>query len=78
MAIQARALIVCFNSSFDLSRLALDWENAKNGGWSLILSQWRNPKTRELKANKFFPRIVIKSLNSKTAIIHSIFELIHF
>ena len=71
MAIQAKALIVCFNAGFDLSRLALDWETAKNGGWSLILSQWRNPKTGELKANKFFPRIVIKALNSKTAIIHS-------
>lgn len=71
MAIQAKALIVCFNAGFDLSRLALDWESARNGGWSLILSQWRNPKTRELGANKFFPRIVIKALNSKTAIIHS-------
>jgi hypothetical protein len=71
IAIQAKALIVCFNAGFDLSRLALDWENAKNGGWSLILSQWRNPKTNEIKANKFFPRIVIKALNSKTAIIHS-------
>jgi hypothetical protein len=38
---------------------------------SLILSQWRNPKTRELQTNKFFPRVVIKALNSKTAIIHS-------
>jgi hypothetical protein len=71
IAIQAKALIVCFNIGFDLSRLALDWENAKNSGWSLILSQWRNPKTGEIKANKFFPRIVIKALNSKTAIIHS-------
>jgi len=71
IAIQAKALIVCFNAGFDLSRLTLDWENAKNGGWSLILSQWRNPKTREIRANKFFPRIVIKALNSKTAIIHS-------
>jgi hypothetical protein len=71
IAIQAKALIVCFNAGFDLSRLALDWENANNGGWSLILSQWRNPKTGELKANKFFPRVVIKALNSKTAIIHS-------
>jgi hypothetical protein len=71
IAIQAKGLIVCFNIGFDLSRLALDWENAKNGGWSLILSQWRNPKTGETKANKFFPRIVIKALNSKTAIIHS-------
>ena len=47
IAIQARALIVCFNSGFDLSRLAVDWESARNGGWSLILSQWRNPKDGE-------------------------------
>ena len=31
MAIQAKALIVCFNSGFDLSRLALDWETARDG-----------------------------------------------
>ncbi len=60
-----------FIAGFDLSRLAVDWETAKNGGWSLILSQWRNPRTGEIKANKFFPRIVIKALNSKAAIIHS-------
>jgi hypothetical protein len=71
MAIQARALIVCFNAGFDLSRFALDWETADNGGWSLILSQWRNRDTGDLEAKKFFPRIVIKALNSKTSIIHS-------
>jgi hypothetical protein len=71
MAIQAKALIVGFNVGFDLSRIAVDWETAENGGWSLILSQWRNPKTGELQPNKFFPRIVIKALNSKTSIIHS-------
>jgi hypothetical protein len=71
IAIQAQALIVCFNAGFDLSRLAVDWETAKNGGWSQILSQWRNPGTGKLDANKFFPRIVIKALNSKAAIIHS-------
>lgn len=71
MAIQAKALIVGFNLPFDLSRLAVDWETADNGGWSLILSQWRNRKTGELQTNKFFPRIVIKALNSKTAIMHS-------
>lgn len=71
MAIQARALIVCFNAPFDLSRLAVDWENAENGGWSLILSQWRNSKSGEIKPSKFFPRVVVKALNSKTAIIHS-------
>jgi hypothetical protein len=71
MAIQAKALIVCFHAGFDLSRLAVDWENADEGGWSLILSQWRNPKTGELQTNKFFPRVVVRALNSKTAIIHS-------
>ncbi|MGC1618935.1 MAG: hypothetical protein WA765_10650 [Candidatus Acidiferrum sp.] len=71
MAIQAKALIVCFNSPFDLSRLAVDWETAENGGWSLILSQWPDAKSHELKPYKYFPRIVIKALNSKAAIIHS-------
>lgn len=71
MAIQAEALIVCFNAGFDLSRLALDWERADNGGWSVILSQWRNSETDKLEANKFFPRIVIKALNSKAALINS-------
>ena len=71
IAIQAKALIVCFNAGFDLSRLAVDWETAANGGWSLILSQWRNRETRALQPNKYFPRIVIKALNSKAAIIHS-------
>lgn len=71
IAIQARALIVCFNAGFDLSRIAMDWETAENGGWSLILSQWRNPKNGSLQTSKFFPRIVIKALNSKTSIMHS-------
>jgi hypothetical protein len=71
MAIHAKALIVGFNLPFDLSRLALDWETADNGGHSLILSQWHNAKTGKLGPNKYFPRIVVKALNSKTAIIHS-------
>jgi hypothetical protein len=71
ISIQAHAFIVCFNAGFDLSRLAVDWETAANGGWSLILSQWRDPGTRRLAPNKYFPRIVIKALNSKTSIIHS-------
>lgn len=71
MAIQAGALIVCFNAGFDLSRLALDWETADNGGWSLIFSKWPNSKTGKLEPSKFFPRIVSKALNSKASIIHS-------
>src|SRR4029077_8151155 len=60
-----------FNLPFDLSRLAVNWETAENGGWSLILSRWCNPENGQLKASKYFPRIVIKALNSKTALIHS-------
>jgi hypothetical protein len=60
---------VCFNAGFDLSRLGVDWETAENGGWSLILSQWRNSITGKLQPNKFSPRIVIKALNSKTSIM---------
>jgi hypothetical protein len=71
LSIQAKAFIVCFNAGFDLSRIAVDWETAENGGWSLIFLQWHDSKTGELKPNKFFPRIVVKALNSKTAIIHS-------
>lgn len=71
LAIQAKAFLVCFNSGFDFARLAIDWTTAKNGGWSLIFFQWRDPKTGKLKPNKFFPRIVVKALNSKTSIIHS-------
>lgn len=71
IAIQANALIVGFNLGFDLSRLAVDWESAENGGWLLIFAQWPDSETGKLKANIFFPRIVIKALNSKAAIIHS-------
>ncbi len=49
----------------------MDWEKGKSGGWSLILSQWLNKETGELQENKFFPRIVVNALNSKTAIIQS-------
>ena len=71
IAIQAGALFVVFNAGFDFSRLAVDWGTAANGGWSLILSQWTNPNTREIQTNEYFPRIVIKALNSKSSIIHS-------
>jgi hypothetical protein len=71
MAIQARALIAGFNLPFDLSRIALDWNPAENGGWTLIMKQWRSPETGKLEPNESFPRVVIKALNSKAAIINS-------
>jgi hypothetical protein len=71
IAVQARALIVGFNLPFDLSRIALDWNTAQNSGWTLIMKQWHNPKTRKLEPNESFPRVVIKALNSKASIIGS-------
>lgn len=71
MAIQSKALIVGFNLPFDLSRIAADWTPSDDGGWSLILKQWSDAKTGKIQPDKFFPRIIIKALNSKTAIIRS-------
>ena len=71
MAIQAKALIAGLALPFDLSRIAVDWNPAQNGGWTLIMKQWRNPKTRKLEPNESFPRVVIKALNSKASIIGS-------
>jgi len=71
MAIQGKALIVGFNLPFDLSRIAVDWNTAQNGGWTLIMKQWRNPETGKVEPNESFPRVVIKALNSKASIIGS-------
>ncbi len=71
IAIQAKALIVGFNLPFDLSRIAVDWNPAQDGGWTLIIQQWRNPKTGNLEPNESFPRVITKSLNSKTSILSS-------
>jgi hypothetical protein len=71
IAIQAKALIVGFNLPFDLSRIAVDWNPAQDGGWTLIMKQWRNPKTNRLEPDESFPRVVIRALNSKTSIIGS-------
>ncbi|HTT23667.1 MAG TPA: hypothetical protein VMG82_32365 [Candidatus Sulfotelmatobacter sp.] len=71
IAIQAKALMVGFNLPFDSSRIAVDWNPAQNGGWTLIMKQWRNPKSNKLEPAESFPRVVIRALNSKTSIIGS-------
>ncbi len=59
-SIKEERLIVGFNLPFDLSRLAVRWGKAHNGGWSLILSERRSRKTGEMEANPHRPRICIK------------------
>ena len=65
-AIVAGATIVCFNSPFDLSRLALGFPEAqsKNTGWSMVL--WKPRK----KAQKFKPHLRIKPKDSRSAFIN--------
>jgi hypothetical protein len=70
-AYKGRCLVVAFNHPFDLSRIAHDFTNARKryaGGFSLGI--WPDPRTtdRELRY-KFRPRIVIKHIDSKRALI---------
>src|SRR5450432_1456122 len=64
-AIQAGAAIVCFNAPFDLSRLALEYREArsKNTGWSMVL--W----TRKGGSDTFRPKLRIKPKDSRSAFI---------
>jgi hypothetical protein len=65
-AVQAGAVIVCFNAPFDLSRLALEYREArkKNSGWSMVL--WRY----EGKPDKLKPKLRIKPKDSRSAFIN--------
>ncbi len=64
-AIQAGAVIVCFNAPFDLSRLALEYREAqsKNTGWSMVL--WM----RKGGSDIFRPKLRIKPKDSRSAFI---------
>ena len=60
------ALIVCFNSPFDLSRLALEYRAAqsKNTGWSMVLWKYKD------EPDKLRPRLRIKPKDSRSAFIN--------
>jgi hypothetical protein len=66
-----RGLIVGFNLPFDLSRLAVDFGNAKDkrfaGGFSLALWEYQD-KDGKWRINKYRPRIAIKHIDSKRAL----------
>jgi hypothetical protein len=63
-ALVAGAVIVCFNSPFDLSRLALKYKKAqqKNTGWAMVF--WREPRKQHFK-----PKLRIKPKDSRSAFI---------
>jgi hypothetical protein len=58
-AVQAGALIVGFNLPFDISRIAIRWATAHNGGFSFVLS---NLDLKQVE-NHHRPRIRISPLN---------------
>jgi hypothetical protein len=66
-AVRRGDLIVGFNLPFDLSRLAVRFGNAQKSGWSLALANRTSRKTGATEINMERPRIVITSINSKTA-----------
>jgi hypothetical protein len=64
-AVQAGAVIVCFNAPFDLSRLALEYREArnKNTGWSMVLWKYQG------KPDKLKPKLRVKPKDSRSAFI---------
>jgi DNA polymerase III epsilon subunit-like protein len=68
---KGRCLFVAFNHPFDLSRIAHDFTNARKrfaGGFSLGI--WPDPrKTDREHRNQYRPRIAIKHIDSKRALI---------
>lgn len=70
-AYKGRCLVVAFNQPFDLSRIAHDFTNARRrfaGGFSLGIwpdTRWTD---REIR-NQYRPRIAIKHIDSKRALI---------
>jgi hypothetical protein len=58
-SVRAGALIVGFNLSFDISRIAVHWTAARNGGFSFVLSQLSEKQVE----NRYRPRIRIAPLN---------------
>jgi hypothetical protein len=71
-ALNAGALIAGFNLPFDPSRLAVDCRQARrrNEGWSLVMSQDKDPFTGRIRDNPFQPRIRIQPRDSKSAFIN--------
>ena len=66
---ESRALVAGFNLPFDLSRLAVDWSPARKtfaGGFSLAVFEYE--KDGVWRENRFKPRIVVKSIDSKRAL----------
>jgi hypothetical protein len=65
-ALRTGAVVVNFNAPFDLSRLALEYREArnKNTGWSMVLWKYKG------RPDKLKPRLTIKPKDSRSAFIN--------
>jgi hypothetical protein len=65
-ALRTGAVVVNFNAPFDLSRLALEYREArnKNTGWSMVLWKYKR------QPDKLKPRLTIKPKDSRSAFIN--------
>ena len=65
-ALSAGTVIVCFNAPFDLSRLALEYREArsKNTGWSMVMWKYQG------KPDKLKPKLRIRPKDSRAAFIN--------
>jgi hypothetical protein len=64
-ALQTGTVVVNFNAPFDLSRLALEYREArnKNSGWSTVLWKYKE------QPDKLKPKLAIKAKDSRSAFI---------
>ena len=72
IAFKSEVLIIGFNLPFDISRLAIHWTEARGRfakGFSFILWDSADKVTRKRFENRFRPRVRIKHIDSKRALI---------
>jgi len=72
IAYKAQGLVVGFNLSFDLTRIAERWGEARGkqyGGFSLTLFSTRDNVTGEVRESRWLPRIWLQILTSKFSFI---------
>jgi hypothetical protein len=71
VAYDVRGLIAGFNLPFDLTRVAVDWKEARRfyeGGFSLVLNDYAGKKGARCE-DIYVPRLRLKHIDSKRSLI---------
>ena len=64
--LQAGGALVAFNLGFDLSRIAVQWSNRRDGkGFTFYLNDYWSHKRQRWEVNRFRPGIIRTSIDSK-------------